>query len=499
MTRLLQVEWVTPNGRSHARVLRLPATVGRGRDCSLVVDDPGVSDLHFRILPDSHDACRIVDAGSLAGIAVDDAPCVEATATPPATIRFAGHLLHLLPARRAQQSVPAGGSLDRDVLIGTVRQRVQQEPDLVTGADAEVVFRQWLEEAILAAGEQPEAHAALIAACLQDLVGLGVIEPLLEDPDVSEIMVNGPRQIWVERHGRIEPTDLQFADDGAVLRAIERIVLPLGRRIDQASPAVDGRLPDGSRVHAIIPPLAIDGPVLTIRRFRNDALDLEALIERGALDRPMAELLGAATACRCNIVISGGTGTGKTTMLNALSELIPTDERILTIEDAAELSLRQPHVVRLEARPANAEGQGAVPIRDLVRHALRMRPDRIIVGECRGAEALDMLQAMNTGHDGSLTTVHANSPRDALARIETMCLMADVGLPHEALRDQVARAIDLVVQLGRFRDGSRRIVEIAELTGREGNVIQLQTLYRWDGATGCWQASGYPPRFRGRM
>jgi pilus assembly protein CpaF len=307
--------------------------------------------------------------------------------------------------------------------------------------------------------------------------------------------VNGPDDVYIEKFGKLSRTSIRFRSNDHVLKVIERIVLPLGRRIDESSPMVDARLPDGSRVNAIIPPLALNGPVLTIRKFKKYRLTIGDLIRLGSLTEEMVELLKTAVLLRKNIVVSGGTGSGKTTLLNLLSSFIPEEERIITIEDAAELQLRQPHWVRLETRPPNAEGKGEVKIRDLLRNALRMRPDRIVVGECRGGEALDMLQAMNTGHDGSLTTVHANSPRDAISRIETMCLMADVGLPHRAIREQIVRAIHLIVQQARFHDGKRRISEITEIVGLEGETPVLHTLFRFNPQTGRHENTGFRPRF----
>ena len=310
-----------------------------------------------------------------------------------------------------------------------------------------------------------------------EIRGLGPIEPLLQDPTITEIMVNGPHSVYVEQNGKIRKVDIQFDDDDHVMRIIDRIVSPLGRHIDESSPMVDARLPDGSRVNAIIPPLSLVGPTITIRKFSKTPLTVDDLIRFGSMTPEVAEFLKACVRARLNIIVSGGTGSGKTTLLNILSGFIPDDERIITIEDAAELQLRQAHVVRLESRPPNIEGKGAVRIRDLVINALRMRPDRIVVGECRGAEALDMLQAMNTGHDGSLTTGHANSPRDILSRLETMVMMAGMELPHRAIREQIASAIDLIIQQARLRDGSRRIVNITEVQGMEGDVIVLQDIF----------------------
>jgi len=314
---------------------------------------------------------------------------------------------------------------------------------------------------------------------IEEALGLGPLESLLYEPDITEIMVNGHANVFVERRGVIERTAKRFVDDRQVRLVIERIIAPLGRRLDESSPMVDARLPDGSRVNAIIAPLAIDGPTLTIRRFGSKRFGIDDLLEAGAITAPVLDFMRAAVEARLNIVVSGGTGAGKTTLLNALSSYIPKRDRIVTIEDAAELKLLQPHVVRLESRPPNLEGKGAVMIRDLVRNSLRMRPDRIVVGECRGGEALDMLQAMNTGHDGSLTTVHANSARDALARIETMVLMAGFDLPIRAIREQIASAVDIIVQVARLRDGSRRVTGVSEVVGMEGDIVTMQELVRY--------------------
>ncbi|MFZ5967147.1 MAG: CpaF family protein [Bacillota bacterium] len=314
---------------------------------------------------------------------------------------------------------------------------------------------------------------------INNLTGYGPINPLLIDPDVSEIMVNGPSQIYAERKGKVELTDIKFQDNDEVMHVIEKIVSPLGRRIDESSPMVDARLPDGSRVNAIIPPLALNGPTITIRKFSRDPFQIEDLISFGTLTREMATFIEACVKARLNIFISGGTGSGKTTTLNVLSSFIPNDERILTIEDAAELQLWQDHVVSLESRPANIEGKGSITIRDLVRNSLRMRPDRIVIGEVRGGEALDMLQAMNTGHDGSLATGHSNSPRDMIARLETMVLMAGMDLPIKAIREQIAGAIDLIIQQSRLKDGTRKITSITEVQGLEGDVIVLQDVFHY--------------------
>ena len=313
-----------------------------------------------------------------------------------------------------------------------------------------------------------------------EILGLGPLEPLLRDETLTEVMVNGPQQVYIEREGKLELTNVTFQNDEHVMRIIQRIIAPIGRRVDESSPMVDARLADGSRVNAIIPPLSLVGPVITIRKFSATPYTVDDLIRFGTATPEMFEFLEACVKARLNIFVSGGTGSGKTTMLNILSSFIPDDERIVTIEDAAELQLRQEHVVTLESRPANIEGKGAIPIRELVRNALRMRPDRIVVGECRSGEALDMLQAMNTGHDGSMSTGHANSPRDMLSRLETMVLMAGMDLPLKAIREQVSSAVDLIVQQNRLKDGSRKIVNITEVQGMEGDVIVMQDVFVYE-------------------
>jgi pilus assembly protein CpaF len=322
-----------------------------------------------------------------------------------------------------------------------------------------------------------EERREIVRQLTDDILGYGPIEPLLRDDSVTEVMVNAFDQVYVERNGKLERTDIRFVDDSHVMRIIDKIVSQVGRRVDEASPMVDARLPDGSRVNAIIPPLALKGPTVTIRKFSRDPYTINDLITFGTLTARSAQFLAACVKGKLNILISGGTGTGKTTTLNAMSAFIPTDERIVTIEDAAELQLQQDHVITLESRPSNIEGSGEVKIRELVRNALRMRPDRIIVGEVRGAETLDMLQAMNTGHEGSLTTIHANAPRDALARLETLVLTAGVELPHRAIREQIASAFDLLVQIQRLVDGSRRVTHISEVLGMESDVVTLQDIF----------------------
>ena len=341
----------------------------------------------------------------------------------------------------------------------------------------------------------PQERQILARDIARDVMGLGPIEQFLNDPTVSEIMVNGSDNIYVERAGKVERTDVRFISEEHLRRVVERIVSRVGRRIDESSPMVDARLSDGSRINVIVPPLSLDGSILTVRKFAKDPFQVSDLIEMGTMSSDVATLLAASVEGGMNVLVSGGTGTGKTTLLNVLSSFIPHAERIVTIEDAVELQLHQEHVVRLEARPPNTEGQGQITIRDLVRNALRMRPDRIIIGEVRGAEALDMLQAMNTGHDGSLSTVHANAPRDALARLETMVLMAGFDLPARAIREQVASALDLIVQIERGHDGSRYISHLTEVVGMEGEIVTLQDIYRWDHTTKTLVSTGIRPEF----
>jgi len=350
-------------------------------------------------------------------------------------------------------------------------------------------------------------RAEIAQEITNDVVGLGPIEPLIKDPEVTEVMVNGPRLVYVEKKGKLTLTDVFFRDDEHVLHIIDKIVSPIGRRIDESMPMVDARLKDGSRVNAIIPPLALKGPTITIRKFSKDPYKVQDLIRFGTLNQTMAFFLEACVRAKLNIVISGGTGSGKTTTLNVLSSFIPENERIITVEDAAELQLNQKHVITLETRAANIEGKGAITMRDLVKNTLRMRPDRIVVGEVRSGEALDMLQAMNTGHDGSLTTGHANTPRDMISRLETMVLMAGMDLPIRAIREQISSAVNLIVQQNRLRDGTRRITSVAEVLGMEGDTIIMQEIFKFEQkgldskglVIGEHTATGIVPRFVTRM
>jgi pilus assembly protein CpaF len=377
----------------------------------------------------------------------------------------------------------------RDEAAGAVRQLVH---DMLTVEDVAINL---------------DEREKLIQQILDEIFGLGPLEPLIKDPEVSDILVNTYKQVYIERHGKLERTEVMFQDDRHLLQIIDRIVSAVGRRIDDSSPMVDARLPDGSRVNAIIRPLALDGPHLSIRKFKRDALSGEDLLRTESLTAEMLALLKAIVKARLNVLISGGTGAGKTTLLNILSSFIPPTERIVTIEDSAELQLKQPHVVRLETRPANIEGHGEVAQRLLLINALRMRPDRIIMGECRGSEAIDMLQAMNTGHDGSLTTLHANAPRDALSRLETMISMANLELPERAMRQQIASAINVVIQMSRLSDGSRKIMQVSEIVGMEGDIITMQDIFVYeregvadnDKVLGRFRATGIRPRFSDRL
>jgi len=352
-----------------------------------------------------------------------------------------------------------------------------------------------------------DVRNSIFKEILNELLGYGPLQPLLNDPEITEVMVNGPKNVYIEKKGQLIKSNVAFDNDEHVLQIIDRIILPLGRFVDADNPTVDARLPDGSRVNAVVPPVAIDGPSITIRKFSKDKLGIDALISFGSITEKMAEFLRACVMSHLNIIISGGTGSGKTTLLNVLSSYIQEEERIITIEDAAELQLQQAHVLRMETKPANVDGRGAVTIRDLVRNSLRMRPDRIVVGECRGGEALAMLQAMNTGHDGSLTTIHANSPRDALARLETLVLMAGMDLPLKVVRQQAASAVDLIVQQTRLKDGSRKVTSVTEVAGMEGDTVVLTDVFKFEqtGVTqdgkvmGELKPTGIRPLFTPRM
>ena len=483
--------------------------IGRGPSCAVRLDFPDVSERHAvmtvrggrAILEDLHsangtfvngeeidaavelDGSKVVQIGSSMFRVSDEDPGEPAAEPPPAEEE----------SGRPSGGEPEPGADPMREIRRSVQEQIQKE--LLKRLDMKRltlagVDREGLETTarskiaqivgeVVENGRLPEGidAARLEEDVFNEAMRLGPLEDLLADDTVSEIMVNGPDRVYVERGGRIQLSDCQFSDEAGVLAAIERIVAPLGRRIDESQPYVDARLPDGSRVNAIIAPLALSGPTITIRKFSKKALTAEDFVRFGTWTRNAADFMKLCVRLRKNIIVAGGTGSGKTTLLNLLSGYIPRSERIITVEDAAELRLQQPHVVRLEARPPNIEGKGAVTIRDLVKNCLRMRPDRIIVGECRGGEALDMLQAMNTGHDGSLTTVHANSPRDVVSRLETMVLMSGMELPSKAIREQIASAVDIIIHESRLSDGSRKVVAITEVSGLEGSQITMQDIF----------------------
>lgn len=507
-------------------VQRFPCRIGKARDAEVQLPGWRVARVHAEIHRLDH-GFKLVDRGSIGGTWVNGERIIEYGPLDPSDeIEIAGFRIRLEPPGAAQ---PVGSPDAGDhAAQGSLGEPRVAAPDTFTGgplatADSPIVagekpmfdevlhWRRLMHRKLLHAIDlrrkdvrqltegqlREEARALLIdliatqtdlpdrvdrdrliGDILDEAIGLGPLERLLTDPDISEIMVNGPGDVFVERAGRLQRVDVAFTGEQAIRSVIDRIVAPLGRRIDESSPMVDARLADGSRVNAILPPLSVRSPSLTIRRFNRRLLEPGDLVRLGTLTSAMLAFLRVCVRTRRNIVISGGTGSGKTTLLNVLSNLIPVDERVVTIEDAAELRLCQQNLVSLEARPANAEGRGAVTIRDLVRNSLRMRPDRIVVGECRGGEALDMLQAMNTGHDGSLTTVHANSPRDVISRLETLVLMSGVEIPVNAIRDQIASAVDVIVHQARLSDGRRRIIDICEVTGIESNRVALQSIFR---------------------
>ncbi len=417
---------------------------------------------------------------------------IPASSSYPVTSPLAGNGAVAQSGRAVRQGLDSIAALRRPAApehdnFSELRSRVQQKliQDIGPNADFSQAgemrkrIQTLFESALETEGTQLTRadRARLFEQIVADILGYGPIQPLLDDDTITEVMVNGPKQVYIERSGKLIKTDVQFVNDDHVVRVVDRIISPLGKRCDESSPYVDARLPDGSRVNIIIPPLSLVGPTITIRKFSRNPLTPDDLVNFGTLTQEMTTFLRASVEARLNVIVAGGTGSGKTTLLNVLSSFIPSDERIITIEDSAELQLRQEHVVTLEARSANIEGKGEVSIRDLVRNSLRMRPERIIVGECRGGEALDMLQAMNTGHDGSMTTLHSNTPRDTLSRLETMCLMAGMDLPLRAIREQVSKAIELIVQQARMKDGTRKVTNISEVQGMEGDVIILQDIF----------------------
>lgn len=498
--------------------------VGRGVDCPIRLKDSSVSELHAKLILAPAGAW-IEDVGSSNGTLVNSSPITGSVQLSPSAIVSVGNTIFrvspkqpceassVTPSPRPEPPTPVPATPQkvtppapqpaptpptpevnpRDLAIQRdIKSQIHNElvrrldlKRLSSGVTPEELARRVRETLQAILKEVTDRNAlprnidpeALLTEIYDESIRLGPVERFLADETVTEVMINGPSQVYVERNGRLTLTDQTFMDDASVLAVIERIVAPLGRRIDESQPYVDARLADGSRVNAIIPPLSLIGPCITIRKFAKRILTTEDFVRFGTWTPAIAAFLNACVKLRKNIIVAGGTGSGKTTLLNVLSGFIPSTDRILTIEDAAELRLAQPHVVRLEARPPNIEGKGAVTIRDLVRNALRMRPDRIIVGECRGSETLDMLQAMNTGHDGSLTTVHANTPRDVISRLETMVLMSGVDLPSRAIREQIASAVQIIVQEARLSDGSRKIIAISEITGMEGPQIVMQDLF----------------------
>ncbi len=511
--------------RTVVQVTDFPCRVGRRKSSGIVLASWRVAASHAEIRR-SGDVFTIVDQGSLGGTWVNGDRIVEfGPLTLDDEVMISGFTLRLIDTGQAAGQIAGQGAVGDTAVENASGQRGRPESpgrpvgleirrrlhgQLLTRMDLrrqeirhlnpEQLKQKVTEHLNALINEQPdlrscESIASLRQQVVDEAVGLGVLEPLLRRADITEIMVNGTAPVFIGTGGRLEQTNLRFSSTEAIGAVIERIVSPLGRRIDDASPMVDARLPDGSRVNAIVPPLAVRGPAITFRRSNACQFTAADLIDNGSASQPMMAFLTWCVRHRRNIVVSGGTGSGKTTLLNVLSSQFHTDERIITIEDAAELRLDHPHLVSLEARPANSEDRGLVSIRDLVRNALRMRPDRIVVGECRGGEALDMLQAMNTGHDGSLTTVHANSARDALARLEVMVLMSGVEIPVIAGREQVSSAIDIIVQQQRARDGSRRITEIVEVGGMDGAVIQSQPLFRYDKHQSRFVSCGNVPAF----
>lgn len=509
--------------------------IGRGPSCHISLNDPGVSERHALLLL-SDATATIQDMHSVNGTFVNGSQIGDIVElSPEAVVQLGDTVLRVFPvseeevaemqqaeeataeeppAQQAEQKAePAEEDEPRPDPMAEVRRQVKEQIqkelidrlDLkrltVAGVDRAGLERQAtakiheIVEQVRSNGKLPAGIDAdrLEREVFNEAMRLGPLEDLLADDSVTEIMVNGPHRVYVERRGKLQLTDLQFLDDASVMAVIERIVSPIGRRIDESQPYVDARLADGSRVNAIIPPLALSGPTITIRKFAKRTLTVEDFVNFGTWTYNAAEFMKACVIMRKNIIVAGGTGSGKTTLLNLLSGFIPSSERIVTVEDAAELKLVQPHVVRLEARPPNIEGRGAVTIRDLVKNCLRMRPDRIIVGECRGGEALDMLQAMNTGHDGSLTTVHANSPRDVISRLETMVLMSGMELPSRAIREQIASAVDIIIHESRLSDGSRKVVAISEVTGMEGQQIVMQDIFqfRQTGVDAHGKVAGY--------
>lgn len=443
------------------------------------------------------------DSSGLAVRERDNSVVVDGSANRPNSVLREKAKEHAVTQASAQEKVAHDlrTRIQEKLIVELERKRIQVSDESRVRSTTEEIFSEVMtQEAVTLTRTE---RSSLLETIMAEIMGYGPIQILLNDDSVSEIMINGPKRVYVERKGRLTREPITFQDNDHVMRIIERIVAPLGRRVDESSPLVDARLPDGSRVNIVIPPIALNGPTVTIRKFSKKPLTIENLIAFGSMTRPIANFLEACVKARLNVVVSGGTGSGKTTLLNVLSSFIPDDERIITVENAAELQLRQDHVITLESKPANIEGKGEVSIRDLVINCLRMRPERIVVGECRGGEALDMLQAMNTGHDGSLTTAHSNSPKDTISRLETMCLMAGMDLPMRAIREQIASAVQLIVHQERLRDGTRRVVSVTEVDGMEGDIIKTQEIFRFEQngvdengkVVGQIRPTGVQPRF----
>jgi len=510
------------DGRRERMQQKVPFTLGRGIECEARVAHWRVARRHLRVTK-GHDCYQVEDLGSLYGTRVNGkkfslhAPLVESDefVVGPCLIRLfpqsrsthavksqscANHDVtnDPLEAKHSILSSAAYRDLRRELHSGLIKAFDLRRNDIA--ALSEHALREQAIECVSSllddhvVGLMDAQRDELLGLVVDEAIGLGVLESMLADSEITEIMVNRYDEIFVERHGRLEPSHYQFSGEQAVRGVIERIVFPLGRRLDDAAPMVDARLRDGSRINAVIPPIAIHGASMTIRKFTNKGIDLAGLVKNDTLSKELAQFLNLCVRQRLNILVSGGTGSGKTTLLNVLANCVPNDQRIVTIEDSAELQINHPHVMALEARPENAEGRGAVTLRGLVRNALRMRPDRIVVGEVRGPEAIDMLAAMNTGHEGSLTTLHANTPRDALSRLETMILSANGGLPLSAVREQMSSAIHLIVQQARLPDGRRVVHDVAEIVGMESGCIQMQSLASFDRLSGRTQARSLVPQ-----
>ncbi|MBI4043095.1 MAG: Flp pilus assembly complex ATPase component TadA [Deltaproteobacteria bacterium] len=498
---MLKLKIITPAQETFEHEAFPPLLIGKAADAGLILADPAVSRQHLRISLDEKGSLTAEDLTSTNGTFVNGVRIEKmATLHGGDELRIGNSSLIIRawenPQPAPQPPSPALPALKDELVRALMTRNDFKKWILQSRKDSEIrrEMEQQLREMIppLAPDLSPELQEMLLREIFDDLIGFGRVQKYLDDPSVSEVMINGSNEIFIERGGKLIPTPDSFLNEEALYNMIDRVLAPLGKRIDERSPMVDARMSDGSRLNAIIPPISLKGPVVTIRKFSTSPLTLSELISRGTLTQEMADYLRSAVTSRRNLIVSGNTSSGKTTLLNVLSSFIPHDERIVTIEDAAELKLQQPHVIPLETKPANIEGIGAISVRHLVHNALRMRPDRIIVGECRSEETLDMLQAMNTGHDGALTTCHANSPADALKRLEIMITLAGHDIPIRAIREQIASAIQILVHMNRFPDGARRITQMAEIDGMEGDSILLRLLYSYDPSRGSFSSSGLP-------